>query len=176
MRKCLLLLFAIIALGIILDRKDSEAVGESTDATITVITPVAGTENFDMQLGKITRPTSGTNTVTLSISDTRTISGAGDGSLVVSPLVRAAEYTITATAGETVTFEAAETSSITGISLDNFKGRYDGGSVLDIDVGDGASVTAIASATFEVGADLTIDNTVASGVHTLDFDLTINFP
>lgn len=175
MGKCLTILCFSLLLSAVLAFKTAFAVTENTDAVIVVIVPVAGTENLDLQFGKVSRPTSGTNTVKVTTADVRTISGAGDGALVTSPVVRAAEYTITGTAGQTLTFEASETSSVTGLSLDNFRGRYDGGSEIDIDVGDGASVTSVASATFEVGADLTIQNTASSGSNTLAFDLEFNF-
>lgn len=153
----------------------ANAVVENTDAVVTVIVPVAITENLDLQFGKVGRPTSGTNDVTISTADTRTLTGAGDASLVSGGTERAAEFTITATAGETLTIEASETSSVTGLSVDDFVGKYDGGSDIGIDPADSATVTAVASATLEVGATLAIDNTASAGVNTLAFDLTVNY-
>lgn len=177
MRRLLKTLAFVLTIVVILTHQHySNAAIESTDAVVEIIVPVTITENLNMQFGKVTKPTSGTNVVTISTGDTRSLTGGGDATLVSGGTERAAQYTVNATASETLSIEVEETSSITGLSLDNFKGKYNGGADQDVDSGDGATVTAVASATLIVGGDLTIDNTASSGVNTLSFNLTVNYP
>ena len=95
----------------------SGSVQATANATLTVLSPTTLSKTQDMVFGQIVRPSSGSNTVTLDTSDTVTISGAGNGSVVASTtssakfnVVSAAATTFTTT--QTLTFAQAGLTNI----------------------------------------------------------------
>ena len=80
----------------------SGSVQATANATLTVLSPTTLSKTQDMVFGQIVRPSSGSNTVTLDTSDTVTISGAGNGSVVAST-TSSAKFNVVSAAATTFT-------------------------------------------------------------------------
>lgn len=96
----------------------SGTVTATAPASVTVLSPTNITKTQDMAFGTVVRPSNAsTNTVTLNTSDTVTLSGAGNGSVVASATT-SAKFTITAPAAttysttQTLTFVEAGLTSV----------------------------------------------------------------
>ncbi|MBS0332526.1 MAG: DUF4402 domain-containing protein, partial [Proteobacteria bacterium] len=90
----------------------------TANATLTVLSPTTLTKTQDMAFGQIVRPTSGTNTVTLSPAGAVSISGGGNGALVTST-TNQAKFVVTTAAADT--FSTSQTLTFTQTGLLNIQ-------------------------------------------------------
>jgi hypothetical protein len=90
------------------------SVQATANATLTVLSPTTLTKTQDMAFGQVVRPTSGTNTVTLSPTGAVAISGAGNGSVVTST-TNQAKFVVTTAAADTFTTTQTLTFAQTGL-------------------------------------------------------------
>ncbi|MBS0361135.1 MAG: DUF4402 domain-containing protein [Proteobacteria bacterium] len=90
------------------------SVQSTANATLTVLSPTTLTKTQDMAFGSVVRPTSGTNTVTLSTAGVVSISGGGNGSLVNST-TNQAKFVVTTAAADTFTTTQSLTFTQAGL-------------------------------------------------------------
>src|SRR5690349_11801808 len=81
----------------------SGSASATAPASVTVLSPTTLTKTQDMQFGQVVRPSNAnSNTVTLDVNDTVTLSGTGNGAVVAST-TSSAKFNIVAPAGTTYT-------------------------------------------------------------------------
>ncbi|MBL0319885.1 MAG: DUF4402 domain-containing protein [Alphaproteobacteria bacterium] len=159
----------------------AHAASITTDANVNIVIPVSITQVAEMDFGIVARPSGVTSSVvSLGTNGSRSISG-GTGALVSGGTPAAASYNVFGTNTYLVDISVSNLSQPgTGLTLSNFIGKFNAGSDINIDVGDGgqATLTALSETTgdlLKVGADLTVANTATAGAHVGTFDLIINY-
>lgn len=94
----------------------SGSVSTTANASVTVLSPITITKTQDLVFGQVVRPSNASpNTVTLDTSDTVTLTGLGNGSVVAST-TSSAKFNITAPAATTYTTTQALTFAQTGLT------------------------------------------------------------
>ncbi|MEW5687761.1 MAG: DUF4402 domain-containing protein [Pseudomonadota bacterium] len=89
--------------------------GDSERGRATVLRSVAVAKTADLSFGRIQRPTTGSNTVTLNAtSGARTLSGAGNAFLYPTPAPVRAGFTITGEGGQQVSISVPAAMALTG--------------------------------------------------------------
>ena len=126
---------------------------ETTDASVTLVSPIAVTETASLRFGQVLKGATGTNTVTIDASSGgRSLGGGGDAVLAGGTSGRA---TYDVTGEDDSTFSIALTSSTINLT--------DGGTgSLSVALNRSATtgtLSASGTASFGVGGVLTIDNT-----------------
>lgn len=94
----------------------SGSVQATASATATIISPITLNKTQDMAFGQLVRPTSGTNTFTLSPAGSVTMTGAGNGSVVASTTTQA-KFVVSAPGG--ATFSTTQSLAFTQAGLLN---------------------------------------------------------
>jgi hypothetical protein len=137
----------------------------TTNASVTIVAPASVTKNSDLQFGSIVRPATGTNTVTVDVNGTRTITGAGDGALIASTTNRAS-YTATGAIGQMVTISTPPTVTLVF-----------GANTIPVTLTPSSTGFTFASpsTSFSVGGSLTLDSTAVAGAYTGSFVETITY-
>ena len=92
----------------------SGSVQATANATATILSPITLNKTQDMAFGQVVRPTSGTNTFTLSPTGTVSMTGAGNGS-VVGGTATQAKFVVTAPNGATFSTTQALAFTQTGL-------------------------------------------------------------
>ncbi|PZQ64789.1 MAG: hypothetical protein DI570_03965 [Phenylobacterium zucineum] len=91
--------------------------GDSERGRATVLRAVAVARTADLSFGRIQRPTSGSNTVTLNANNgNRTLSGAGNAFLYPTPAPTRAAFTITGEGGQQVSITVPSAMTLSGPS------------------------------------------------------------
>jgi hypothetical protein len=113
--------FVVVVAAIALSALTGEAlasgsVSATANATVTVLSPVSLTKTQDLVFGQVVRPSTGTNTVALDTSDTVTLSGTGNGSLVNSTTT-SAKFNVVATSA--ITYTTTQTLNFAQTGLTN---------------------------------------------------------
>jgi hypothetical protein len=89
--------------------------GDSDRGRATVLRSVAVAKTADLSFGRLQRPTSGSNTVTLNASTgARTLGGAGNAFAYPTPAPTRAAFTITGEGGQQVSISVPTTMNLTG--------------------------------------------------------------
>ncbi|MGE5565654.1 MAG: DUF4402 domain-containing protein [Parcubacteria group bacterium] len=146
---------------------------QSTSATVKIVQPITLTKDADLAFGTVVKPTTGSNTVTISTgSDTPALSGAGDAALATSTTARAAftvggeggsTFSITVPSSVTMTRSGgSETLSVT-LTASGSSGTLSG------------SIGSAGSATFKVGGAFTVASTTVSGNYSGSFNTTVAY-
>lgn len=144
---------------------------KSTTASITIIRPIVLTKVTDLAFGTVTRPTSGTNTITMSTSsDTPTTTTAN--SLVTGSSRSRASYTVSGETGQTVAISlSASTIQLT---------RSGGAETLDLTLdlahsSDTLAGNAFSFGTLYVGGAIDIPSSTVSGAYSGSFTTTVAY-
>jgi len=146
---------------------------QSTNATVKIVQPITLTKDADLAFGTVVKPTSGSNTVTISTaSDTPALTGAGDAALATSTASRAA-FTVGGEGGQTFSITVPASVTMT---------RSGGSETLSVTLtGSGSSGTlsgtlgSAGSATFKVGGAFTVASSTASGNYSGSFNTTVAY-
>ncbi len=146
----------------------SYAIGEVVTAEVTFADPVSITLVNPLQFGVIDEVL---NLETIIIATNDAVTGTGTG-LIVGGTQLAADMTIAATAGPTISILVDNPLPGTGYTLGTFICKYGAGSDTACD-GGGYTATAGASETLKIGATLTGNNAATPGNADGTFDLTI---
>lgn len=155
--------------GISLSYNAANAITESNDATVTIVTPLTVTASDDMDFGKLVSPASGSVTSIVDTSGNLT----GTATFVGGTTGSSGTVTISGTTGETVAITITDTTGTTGLGLSNFTGSF-GGQSLSGDTLTGANVTSTPTA-MKIGATLTVDSTVSAGTYTPTYDVEVSY-
>jgi hypothetical protein len=146
---------------------------QSTTATVKIVQPIALTKDADLAFGTVVKPSTGSNTVTISnASDTPALTGAGDGALAASTTSRAAF---------TVGGEGASTFSITvpaSVTMTRVSGTETLAVTLTSSAASGTlsgSAGSAGTATFTVGGAFTVASTTVLGNYTGSFNTTVAY-
>lgn len=98
-----------------LDGAGAMLAGDSDRGRVTALRAVAVSKTADLSFGRLQRPTSGANTVTLdAASGARTVSGAGDGIAYPTPAPTRAAFTVTGEGGQQVSVSIPSSLTLTG--------------------------------------------------------------
>jgi hypothetical protein len=172
-----ILIAGLIAGGVSAPALAQVTAGQSTTASITIIRPIVLTKVTDLVFGTVTRPASGTNTVTMGVaSDTPTTSVANSLITTGAGSTRSrASYTVTGETGRTV----AITLSNSTIQLT----RVSGSETLDVDLTleaatdtlTGGSGSFSGDGTLYVGGEIDIASTTVVGDYTGSFTTTVAY-
>ena len=162
-------LLALVILGLSANSFAQSSV--SSDATATIITPIAIAKNLDMSFGNIAvNPTTPGGTVTLpaSVSSSR-VPSAGVTLPAVTGLVQAAKFTVTGEGSSvyTITLPASITLSGTGADMSIVPNC----SVASLT----AAVLTAGTQVFYVGGVLTVAAVQTSGVYSGTFNVSVNY-
>jgi len=116
MRNALIAAGSAIALSAIATASLAGTVSANAVATATILSPVTITKTQDMAFGQIVRPSNASpNTVVLNTSDTVSLTGAGNGSLIASPTT-SAKFNISSVAATTYTLTTTLTFTTAGLT------------------------------------------------------------
>lgn len=146
---------------------------QSTSATVKIVQPITLTKDSDLAFGTVVRPTTGSNTVTISnASDTPALTGAGDAALATSTTSRAA-FTVGGEGGQTFSITVPASVTMT---------RSGGAETLSVTLTKSASsgslsgaIGSAGSATFNVGGALTVSSSTVSGNYSGSFNTTVAY-
>jgi len=146
---------------------------QSTTASVKIVQPITLTKNSDLAFGTVVKPTTGSNTVTVSTSsDTPALTGAGDAALAASTTSRA-DFTVGG--------EGAQTFSIT-VPASVTMTRSGGSETLAVTLTKSASSGSLSgsmgsagSATFDVGGAFTVSSSTTSGAYSGSFNTTVAY-
>ena len=154
--------------GVVFSYSAANAITVNNTATVNIVAPLTVVANNDMDFGKLVQPASGS--VTAVVSDTGALTGTAD---YVDATGAQGTVDISGASSETVSITITDTTAITGLSLSNFSGTF-GGQALS---GGSLTTATLTGGTdvFNVGATLTVDSTVATGVHNPSYDVEVNY-
>lgn len=146
----------------------SNTASVTTNGSTTIAAPITLAENSPLQFGVVVRPTSNSNTVTLSTSTcTPALTGAGNAALL-SSTSGCATYS---TGGENgLAFNIATDSSFAMT-------RSGGTETITVTLAKSAASGIIGdtSANFKVGGSFTIDSTTVAGTYSGSFTTTVTY-
>jgi hypothetical protein len=145
---------------------------QSTNATVKIVQPITLTKNTDLAFGNIVRPSSGSNTVTISnASDTPVLTGGGNGT--ASGTASRASFTVGGEGGQTYSIAVAALVTMT---------RSGGTEPLSVTLTASGSTGTLSgsfgsagSATFTVGGAFTVASTEVSGDYSGSFNTTVAY-
>ncbi len=164
------LLAAVGAFAALLMANVVPAAVENIVAEAEFVAPVTIVENNALQFGLLDVNMANLETIVIGTDDAVTDAGSN----VLGGSQAAADLTVTATTGHTITILVDTVVSGSGYALATFLCSYDGGADTACD-GGGYTVTSVASAIIEVGATMTGDGTSTVGAANGSFNLTINY-
>ena len=147
---------------------------QSTNATVKIVQPITLTKNSDLAFGTVVKPSSGTNTVTISnASDTPALTGAGDAALASGSTTSRAAFTVGGEGGQTFSITVPASVNMT---------RSGGSETLAVTLtASGATGTlsgsmgSAGSTTFTVGGAFTVASTTLSGNYSGAFNTTVAY-
>ena len=145
----------------------SYATGQVVTAEVTFAGPISITPVNELQFGIIDEAL---NLETIIIATDNGVSGTGTG-LMISGTPLAADMTIAATAGPTISILVDNPSPGTGYTLTAFRCKYGAGA--DTACDPAYTATAGSSTTLKIGATLTGTGAATAGNADGTFDLTI---
>ena len=145
----------------------SYATLEVVTAEVTFAGPISITPVNQLQFGVLDVAL---NLETIIIATNDGVSGTGTG-LILGGTQLAADLTVAATAGPTISILVDNPLPGTGYTLGTFRCKYGGGA--DTACDPAYTATAVASATLKIGATLTGTNSASAGNADGTFDVTI---
>ena len=158
------------ALAAVLLLNAAHAAVENIVAEAEFVAPVTIVENNALQFGLLDVNFANLETIVIGTDDALTDAGSN----VLGGSQAAADLTVTATTGHTITILVDTVVNGTGYALATFLCSYDGGADTACD-GAGYTVTSVASGIIEVGATMTGDGNSLVGAANGSFNLTINY-
>lgn len=172
-----ILIAGLLAGGITAPAFAQVTASQSTDASITIIRPIVLTKVTDLVFGTVTRPASGTNTVTLSTSsDTATAS-------VANSLITTGTGSTRSRASYTVTGETGRTVAISLNSSSATLTRSGGSETLTVNLTLEAATDTLTGAngdfsgdgTLYVGGSVDVASGTVAGAYTGSFTTTVAY-
>ena len=165
--KGLLAILGSALIGLVLPTGAQE-VTEPVTVDMNFVDPITITEVSALRYGVLDEAL---NLETIIIDTNDGVSGTGT-ALILGGTQLAADMTIAATAGPTISILVDNPLPGSGYTLGTFICKYGAGSDTACD-GAGYTATAVASTTLKIGATLTGDNSASAGNADGTFDLTI---
>ena len=162
--------FGWAALFVLGAAQQASAALEPVVAEAEFVTPILIVENNALQFGLLDVNLANLETIVIGTDDAVTDAA----SRVLGGSQAAADLTITASVGYTITILVDNINSGTGYDLDTFFCSYDGGADTACD-GGGYTATSVASGSMDVGATMTGDGTAVAGNADGSFNITINY-
>lgn len=142
----------------------------SASGAATIVQAITVHKDSDLDFGKIARPNSGTNTITVAAADgTRSKSGGGNATLMSGTTPTRATYTVSGLASTNFTitpdasFQLAKSGGSTPLTV-----------TLTASSGSG-TLNGSGSATFGVGGSFTLASTTETGDYTGSFNVTVAY-
>ncbi len=148
----------------------AQAAVENVTAEAEFVAPVTIVENNALQFGLLDVNMANLETIVIGTDDAVTDAGSN----VLGGSQAAADLTVTATAGHTITILVDTVVNGSGYALATFLCSYNGGADSACD-GGGYTVTSVASGIIEIGATMTGDGLATAGAANGSFNLTINY-
>ena len=143
---------------------------EPVTVDMTFMDPITITENNPLQFGLLD-----VNLANLEFVRVRPNGNVrDDNSRVLGGTQAAANLTVTAQVGATITIDAGNASTATGYVLRRFRCRYNG-ATSDGNCNAGYTQTAVASATLLVGGDVRGNGNAVVGTDNSTFDVTVTY-
>ncbi len=150
--------------------QSASAAVENVVAEAEWVIPVSIVENNALQFGLLDVGMANLETIVIGTDDAYTDAGSN----VLGGPQAAADLTVTATAGHTITILVDTVVDGSAYALATFLCSYDGGADTACD-GGGYTATSVASGVIEIGATMTGNGTAVAGVDNGSFNLTINY-
>ena len=150
--------------------QQASAAVENVDAEAEFVVPVSIVENFALRYGLLDVNLANLETIVIGTDDALTDAA----SRVVGGVQAAADLTITASAGYSITITVGTIVSGTGYALTTFMCSYNSEADTACD-GAGYAATSVASGSMEVGATMTGDGTAIAGNADGSFNITVNY-
>ncbi len=169
----------VVVMALLLPAGSLAANSVTVPVQVTFVDPVAVSEVSALQFGSVSQHLADQESVT--VASTGTMSDPADQIMGGAKTVvrgapqAAANLTVKAAPGQSITILVDGTSAGAGYSLTDFRCSYDGGSDTACD-GAGYTETSVANGTLLVGATLTGDGTAAAGAADGRFDVTVIYP
>ncbi len=148
----------------------ASAAVENVPAEVEFVVPVSIVENNALQFGLLDVAFANLETIIIGTDDFLTDAGSN----VLGGAQAAADLTVTASAGQTITILVDTVVNGTGDALATFLCSYDNGADTACD-GAGYTATSVASGVIEVGATMTGDGLAVAGNADGSFNITINY-
>jgi hypothetical protein len=147
---------------------------QSTTASVKIVQPISLAKNANLAFGTVVKPSSGSNTVTISnASDTPALTGGGDASLASASTTSRAAYTVTGEGGQTFNISVPASVTMT---------RSGGSETLSVTLTPSAASGTLSGAfgaagtqTFTVGGAFTVASTTLSGNYSGSFSTTVAY-
>jgi hypothetical protein len=114
-RNALIAASAALALGALASASLAATVSATAPATVTIMSPVTITKTQNLVFGKVTRPTTGANTISMDASGVISKTGGGNAAIITTPGTSAAKFDVVGSSGQT--FTTLETLSFTDPGL-----------------------------------------------------------
>jgi len=143
---------------------------EPVTVDMTFMDPITITENSPLQFGLID-----VNLADLEVVRVRPNRPVVDNdNRILGGTQIAANLTVTAQVGVTISIDAGNAATATGYVLRRFRCRYNGATA-DGNCNAGYTTTSVASATLLVGADIRGNGNAVVGVDNSSFDVTVSY-
>ena len=146
----------------------SYALVEPVTVSMNFVALITITENGSLRFGLLDQAL---NTETIILGTDDSVGGTGT-ALILGGTQLAADLTVAATAGPTISILVDNPLPGTGYTLGTFRCKYGAGTDTACD-GAGYTETPVASATLKIGATLTGTNSASAGNADGTFDVTI---
>ncbi len=169
--KSFLVILGSTLFGLMLASIANAANPEQVPVEVEFVDLISITEDSELKFGLLDVNLANLETVVIAPDDSVTDAS----SRVVGGVQRAADLTVTATAGKPITILADNVSAATGYTLGTWMCNYDGAGSDSACDGAGYSATTVANATLKVGVTLTGNGSAVAGVDDSTFDVTITY-
>ncbi|WP_116092166.1 DUF4402 domain-containing protein [Sphingomonas crusticola] len=164
---------AKIALGLLVAVTPAQLLAQQTSASadatasVTLLQPITLTKVLDMKFGKIVRSTNGNpNVIAITSAGARSISGSGNGILVVGPVFQQAQFTVGGEGSSAITVSVPASFTMGTLTVTT-SGIYP--AVID------GAYGSQGTATVNVGGSITVAPTTPTGTYTGTFTVTASY-
>ncbi len=161
----------LLILSTILYSTTSMAASINNQAKVELVQPIQITAHNDMNFGRIVKPETGSETVTIGYNNNL----FGTAQIISDAGAKAGTATISGSPDDLVSITITDSTNVNGLALDNFTSSFNGFTSTD---GDGITESAIIPAgggDISIGARLTIDSSAPTGEVSPSYNIEVNY-
>jgi len=165
-------LLSAASFGVLAIASSANAASISTHGDIKIRDALNISETQTMDFGTIETPTSN---VVVEVTTAGSVGGSTTANHIDSSSVQEGIYSISGSALDTIDISASDNANVPGMSFTAITGDYSGTTAGDLLAGITNQTAPGAGTDLEIGAKLTVLNTVSEGDYQPGFTITVNY-